>query len=120
MPKLTTEQYGSGDQTWLGSTHGIRNARTVSLDPKKFTKNDHYPEGHLLSGQAITVTDDVAGPYDGEGDFHGFLLTDQTIDDNETTIAVPLLDHGRVNVAKLPGDFTAPAPENDKTTFVYA
>lgn len=121
MPKLTTEQYGTGDQTWLGSTHGIRNARTVSLDPSKFTKADHYPDGYILSGQPLTITDDVAGPYTGEGDFHGFLLTDQTVVDDETVIAVPVLDHGRVNVSKLPvSDFSAPAAENDKTTFVYA
>lgn len=124
MPKLTTEHYGTGDQTWLGSTHGISNARTVTLDPSKFTKAEHYPDGYLRSGQPLTVTGDVAGPYVGGeegGDFHGFLLTDQVISDDTTKIAVPLLDHGRVVVANLPGSaFTAPAEANDKTTFVYA
>lgn len=125
MPKLTIEHYGTGDQTWLGSTHGISNARTVSLDPSKFTKNEHYPDGYLRSGQPLTVAEDgAAGPYVGGeegGDFHGFLLTDQVISDDTTKIAVPLLDHGRVNVANLPGSaFVAPTADKDKTTFVYA
>lgn len=124
MPKLTTEHYGTGDQTWLGSTHGIANARTVNLDPKKFTKDTHFPDGYILSGQPLTVTDGVAGPYVGGeegGDFYGFLLTDQTVDsDADYTLAVPLLDHGRVIVANVPGEFSAPAPDKDKTTFVYA
>lgn len=127
MPKLTIEHYGTGDQTWLGSTHGINNARTVTLDPARFTKEEHYPDGYLRSGQPLTVTGDVAGPYvaagEGEegGDFHGFLLTDQVISDESIQIAVPLLDHGRVITAKLPGSaFTIPAADKDKTTFVYA
>lgn len=125
MPKLSIEHYGTGDQTWLGSTHGISNARTVTLDPKQFTKADHYPDGYLRSGQPITVTGTVAGPYvAGEegGDFHGFLLTDQAVSEDDTgNIAVPLIDHGRVTVANLPGAaFTIPDAAKDKTTFVYA
>lgn len=123
MPKLTVENYGAGDQSWLGSTHGISNARTVNLDPSTFTKEDHFPDGHILSGTPIKVVEDVAQPYDAEAevaeDFHGFLLTDQETD-GETNIAVPLVDHGRVNVAKLPvAGFEAPSPENDKTTIVF-
>lgn len=124
MPKLTTEHYGTGDLSWMGSTHGMTNARTVSLDPSKFTKTDHYPDGYLRSGQPVTIGENgLAGPYTpGEeaGDFHGFVLTDQVIEEDSGNIAVPLLDHGRVIVDRLPvSDFTAPDPANDKTTFVY-
>lgn len=119
MPKLTVERYGNGDQSWLGSTHGIGNARTVSLDPSKFTKADHFPDGYLPAGTPLTVTEDVAGPYGEDAQLSGFLLTDQ-VTDGEATIAVPLIDHGRVNVAKLPvSSFTKPTPENDKTTIVF-
>lgn len=124
MPKLTTEHYGTGDLSWLGSTHGITNARTVSLDPKKFTKADHYPEGYLRSGQPVTIGENgLAGPYtpgENAGDFHGFVLTDQVIEEDFGNIAVPVLDHGRVVVDRLPiSGFTAPDPANDKTSFVY-
>lgn len=118
MPKLTTEQFGSGDQSWLGSTHGISNARTVNLDPTLFTEADHYPNGYIRSGQPLTITNNVARPYAGEGEFHGFLLTDQKTD-GETNIGVPLFDHGRVRVGRLPVSFTAPEAGNDKTTIVF-
>ena len=124
MPKLTTEHYGTGDQSWLGSTHGITNARSVALDPTQFTEETHYPDGYIRSGQPVTIGENgQAGPYTpGEeaGAFHGFVLTDQ-VTDGETVISVPLLDHGRVVVSRLPvAEFTAPTAENDKTTFVYA
>lgn len=119
MPKLTVENYGFGDHTWLGSTRGIHNARTVNLDPANFTEATHFPEGYIPSGTPITMTADVAGPYDPAGELHGFLLTDQ-LTDGVFKIAVPLLDNGRVNIAKLPeSGFTAPTPENDKTTIVF-
>ena len=126
MPKLSTEHYGTGDHSWLGSMHGISNARTVSLDVRKFTKADHYVDGYIPAGQPITLDQDgVAGPYDPDaetgGDFHGFLLTDQLVEEDYTTIPVPLLDHGRVIVSKVPTPgFVAPDASRDKTTFVYA
>lgn len=122
MPKYTVETYGSGDMSWLGSTHGIGNARTVLVDPKNFTKATHYPNGYIRSGQPVTLdTNGIAAPYTGaEGEtFDGFILTDQ-VTDGEVTFAAPLLDHGRVRVTRLPVDFTAPAATTDKTTFVYA
>ena len=36
MPKLHSETFGGGDQTWLASDHGIYNARTFTLDSKAF------------------------------------------------------------------------------------
>ena len=32
MPRLKSETIGTGDQSWLGSAHAIRNARTELLD----------------------------------------------------------------------------------------
>lgn len=125
MPKLKTEHYGSGDTSWLGSTHGIGNARTVTLDPAKFTKATHYPDGHVKSGQPLAIVGDFAVPYDSGGadgsqNLAGFLLFDVSTDG---TAKVPgaLLDHGRIRVDRLPVEgFTAPAPDADKTTCVYA
>lgn len=121
MPKYAVETYGSGDMTWLGSTHGIGNARTTLVDPSKFTKAEHYPDGYIRSGQPVTLdTSGIAGPYTGgEGEtFDGFILTDQ-VTDGEATFAAPLLDHGRVKVDRLPVAFTKPDAATDQTTFVY-
>ena len=123
MPRLTTEHYGTGDQSWLGSMHGIHNARTVTLDPAKFTEADHYPDGYIPSGWPLTLDENgVAGPYDpaGEGSLDGFLLTDQVVKEGGSSIAVPLLDHGRVNTTRVPAPgFTAPDAARNKTTFVF-
>jgi hypothetical protein len=67
MPQLTRESWSAGDQTWLGSAHGIRNARTVAPDPDLFTTTD-YPDGFVPSGTPlglITATD-LVGPYTGD------------------------------------------------------
>lgn len=116
MPKLKTELYGGGDHSWLGSSHGIGNARTVALDPSTFTKETHYPDGYLPSGLPLTITGGKAGPYDGVT-LDGFLLTDQTTD-GETDILAPVLDHGRVITSRLPGGAFV-APGTDKTTVVF-
>lgn len=123
MPRLKTESFGGGDQSWLGSTHGIGNARTEKLDPSEFTKATHYPDGFIRSGQPLAKVDGVVVPYvagasDGSEVLAGFLLTDQATD-GAAQIGVPVLDHGRIKTAKVPGSFTAPTAANDKTTCVY-
>ena len=40
MPKLHSETFGAGDQTWLGSDHGIYNCRTFTLDAAAFATVD--------------------------------------------------------------------------------
>lgn len=103
------------DMTWLGSAHGLRNARTVTVDPAAFT--DQVKNGVIPSGTPVTVAKGVATPYAGSGKFSGFILTDQPVDAGK--IGAPVLDHGRVNVGKLPVDFTVPAAADDETTIVY-
>lgn len=101
--------------TWLGSTHGIRNARTVTVDPSKFSGK---VQGKVIpAGTPVTVADGVASAYAGTGKFSGFLLTDVPADGGK--VGGPVLDHGRVIVAKVPGGFTPPAAADDETTFVY-
>lgn len=127
MPRLKTETFGAGDQSWLGSTHGIWNGRTEKLDISAFTKATHYPNGHLPSGLPVALVGGVLVPYDATeatttaaGVLAGFLFTDQTTD-GTTDISVPLLDHGRIRVSKLPITFAAPAAEAKRanTTFVF-
>lgn len=120
MPNLRSESFGvSEKQSWLGSAHGIWNARTVRLLVSAFT-GDHAPDGFIPAGTQLTTDAEGAYvPYTGAGVFEGFLRTDQSLLGGDETTNAPLLDHGRVNVDQLPFAFVVPAPENDNTTFVY-
>jgi hypothetical protein len=66
MPGLKTETYGAGDQSWLGSAHGIGNCRTVAPDPALFSAAA-YPDG-VPSGTPIGIVTatGLAGPYTGD------------------------------------------------------
>jgi hypothetical protein len=127
MPRLKTETFGGGDLSWLGSTHGITNARTEILDNSAFTAGTHYPNGYIPSGTPVAKVSGLLVPYDadeetvtGDGILVGFILTDQPVV-GTADFAVPLLDHGRVRVAKLPVTFTAPvaAAKRAATTIVF-
>lgn len=123
MPRLKSETYGAGDQSWLGSAHGIHNCRSAVLDISTFTEATHYPDGYIPSGTAVADVGDVLVPYnsagaDGSEVLAGFVFTDQATDGTED-LNVPLLDHGRIKVDNLPAAFTAPTPANDATTCVF-
>ncbi|MDN4616416.1 head decoration protein [Leifsonia sp. F6_8S_P_1B] len=127
MPRLKTESVGGGDQSWLGSSHGIRNARTETIDISTFTANTHYPNGYIPSGTPVAIVSGLAVPYDvttgtttGAGILAGFILTDQPVV-GTTDFAAPIIDHGRVNVAKVPyANFAKPLAAKDATTIVFA
>ncbi len=66
MPRLATETIGTGDQSWLGSTHALEDAITAAPDPAIFTAAA-YPNG-VPSGTPVglvTATGKV-GPYTGD------------------------------------------------------
>jgi hypothetical protein len=116
MPRLTTETFGSGDQSWLGSSHGIHECRTETLDISAFTEATHFPDGYIKSGTPVAKVAGVLVPYTvaegtttGAGILAGFVYTDQPVV-GTGDFAVPLLDHGRVKAAKVPyASFVAPA-----------
>lgn len=115
MPRMKTETFTSGDMSWLGSAHGIRNARTELLDISTFTVGTHYPNGYIPSGLPVAKVGGVLVPYDategtttGAGVLAGHVLTDQPVV-GTGDFSVPLYDHGRVKAAKLPIAFTPPA-----------
>jgi hypothetical protein len=123
MPRLSNETFGGGDTSWLGSTHGIANARTEILDVSAFTVTD----GYIPSGTPVAKVGGLLVPYDGTegtttaaGVLAGFVLFDQRVV-GTADFGVPLIDHGRVIVANVPGDFVAPvAPaKSANTTFVF-
>ena len=121
MPKIKTEVFSAGDQTWLGSLHGLEAARTMTIDPTDFTAK--VRDKVISSGTALAVKDKKVVPYNQAGGDEtaklvGFLLTDQPSDRGK--VAVPVLDHGRIKIAALPDtDFVIPAAGNDLTTCTY-
>jgi hypothetical protein len=133
MPRLQSETFGSGDQSWLGSSHGIHECRTETLDISAWTAGTHYPNGYIPSGTPCAKVGGVLVPYTvaegtttGAGVLAGFLYTDQPVVPatgvGAADFAVPLLDHGRVKAAKVPyASFVAPAAaaKNAATTFVF-
>lgn len=127
MPRLKTETFGSGDQSWLGSDHGIAECRTELLDISTFTAGTHYPNGYIPSGLPVAKVGGVLVPYDpteatvtNAGVLAGFIFTDQAVV-GTNDFAVPLLDHGRVRSAKVPIIAVPPAAaaKNAATTFVF-
>lgn len=87
------------DLTWLGSKHGVGDARTVTLDGAAFApvvRNGVIPSGVAIAEGAdglFTLASSSAAVV-------GFLLTAQKMDTGR--IVAPLLDHGRVIAAKAP------------------
>lgn len=127
MPRIQTETFGSGDTSWVGSTHGINNARSEMLDISAFTAGTHYPKGYIPSGTPVAKVGSALVPYDateatvtGAGILAGFVLFDQRVV-GTADFSVPLLDHGRVIVAKVPITFVKPAAaaKASATTIVF-
>lgn len=127
MPRVKSDTIGSGDQSWLGSDHGIANGRTELLDVSTFTASTYYPNGYIPSGTAVAKVGGVLVPYDdtqsvttNAGVLAGFILTDQPVI-GTNDFAVSVLDHGRVITAKLPQTVTIPgaAAKLASTQFVF-
>jgi hypothetical protein len=115
--KITKESYGGSKLSWLGSRHGVDNARTVTIDRSKLA-TAVVTAGVVPAGTPLAQAGAKVAPYTAaEGEvFVGFLLTDQAVKAGGGDIVAPLLDHGRVIVAKLPVAFTAP---DNATSFVF-
>jgi len=127
MPRLRTETFSTGDQSWLGSAHAIGNARTETINVAAFTAGTHYPDGFIRSGQPVAKVAGLLVPYDategtvtGAGILAGHVLTDQPVV-GTANIPAPLIDHGRVKAALVPGTFVKPAAaaKLSATTIVY-
>jgi hypothetical protein len=122
MPKLVTETIGTGDQSWLGES-GPHKARSQALLVSGFTAATDYPNGYIPSGfpvGVVTASGEYA-PYDaaatdGTQGLAGFVYTDSKVSTGDTYVNVALIDRGRININKLPVDFTPPA---DPGNFVF-
>lgn len=108
MPRLRTESLNSGDLSWLGSAHGIRNCRTQTVNLAAFTAGTHYPNGFIPSGTPVALVSGLLVPYDsveatttGAGVLAGHLFSDQRVV-GTGNFPAPVLDHGRVRSARVP------------------
>ena len=120
---LSTETFGAGNQSWLGSKHGTDACRTGTIDREALTKETHFPDGRLKSGFPLAKVGDVYVPYasggaNGTGTIAGFLFTDQSVRDGGGDIVAPILDHGRVILSKLPAPVAANATTTGQFVFV--
>ena len=130
MPRLKNETFGAGDQSWLGSAHGIHECRTETVNVSAFTAGTNYPNGYIPSGTPVAKVGGLLVPYDSTeatttaaGVLAGFIFTDQPVV-GTGNFAAPVLDHGRVKSAKVPAGanaFTAPvaAAKRAATTVVF-
>ncbi len=130
MPRLKSETFGAGDQSWLASSHGLRNARTEQVNLSAFTAGTHYPNGYIPSGTPVAKVSGLLVPYTsaegtttGAGVLAGHILTDQPVV-GTGNFPAPVIDHCRVRAAKVPQGsdaFTAPvaAAKRANTTIVY-
>ena len=120
MPRLKSETISNGDQSWLATTHGIRNCRTATIDVALFTAGTHYPNGYLPSGLPVnTASETQVEPWTGAtGEKLGFIFTDQTVNGAEK-INAPIYRHGGVKTARLPVAWVAPTTAADAAGFYF-
>ncbi len=108
MPRLTTETFGTGDQSWLGSPHALHDAVTYAPDNDLFPAAD-YPGNVVPSGTplgVVTVGGRV-GPYTGDS-------TDevQTLTEGGSGLTSWTASFGGQTTASLDDDATAAQVED--------
>lgn len=101
--QIQRKSWGQDDRSWLGSAHGTNATQTITLDVSSFNKEAHYPEGWLKSGLPLAKSGNKHVLWTAEADLAGFLFAPvQAPEDPATPAAGAILEHGRVNVDKLP------------------
>ena len=100
---VTSETVAGGNLSWLGSRHGVANARTGTLKASAFT------DKHVPSGTPVAFDAGLYAPYTAElgQELVGFVINDVNVTGGDEPVAI--LDHGRIIVDNLPvEDFTVP------------
>lgn len=99
---VISKKYGGGDDSWLGSRHGVANAESGTLDATAFTGTE------VLSGTPVVKGTDGKFEPAGTAAPAGFVIGDHSIKDGDAI--VPVLWHGRIKTQNLPvTSFTVPA-----------
>jgi hypothetical protein len=115
------ETFGAGDQSWLGSDHGVDSARTVTINVA--SSSGKIANGVIKGGEALAIVSGLAVPYNSGGSggteiLAGFLLQDTPIVTGAGNAVAPLLDHGRIILSKLPSTVTDSATTTGQFVFV--
>jgi hypothetical protein len=104
-----TESFGTQDQSWINSRHGLNNCKPVTLELSAFTAGTHYPNGELLSGLPIAkiTASGRYGPYDGAAsdgrqNMDGHLLSNVEVPAGAARVVGAVLRHGFVKLSLLP------------------
>lgn len=107
------DQVAGRDDRWLGSRHGVENARTVTLKSTGFPAST---DGIVKSGTPVEVGGDgLAVEWAGTNPIAGFVLDDVSIREGDAPVA--LLWHGLIYTQHLPvATFAVPA---NPGAFVY-
>lgn len=109
---IVTKHRGGGDDSWMGSRHGVAQAATGTLKASTFTvDNDIVKSGYPVAKNA---TSGMLEPYDTGDTLYGFVIGDYDISNGDEPVAV--LWHGRIITANLPVAFTAPT---GPTQFIF-
>lgn len=111
----STESFGVGDQSWLGSRHGTETPKSVTFAPAAWSAK--VADGRVKSGEPFALVSGLAVPYDatdGSGSgpaatLAGFLFTDQSVTSTRGNVTAPAIWHGRIILSKLPSTVTAAA-----------
>jgi hypothetical protein len=123
MPGLTRKTIVGSKMSWLGSTHGLDAASTISLQPTAaaWAVVVDAKAKAILAGTAVAQTDAGFVPWTGEAGqkFVGFLVANIR-GDWADGYGVALLNHGEVRVSRLPHAFTRPAAEQNASTILFA
>lgn len=121
MPKIKTETLGPGDLSWIGPD-SAKAGRTEWLNTADAAFTPKVVNGVIPSGTALALVSGQLKPYNsaGSGDaavLIGFLYTDQPV--GVGNLGVPVFDHGRVDITRLPEVFTVPDPDGDRTNCTF-
>ena len=108
----STETFGAGDQSWLGSRHGADVGKSATLDPTAWTGKT--TAGVIKSGEPFGVVAGLAVPYNSAGSggaekIAGFILTNLSVVAGAGNVTFPGVWHGRIVLSKLPSTVTASA-----------
>ena len=123
MTQLTpsTESFGAGDQSWLGSRHGTETPKSVTFAPAAWSAK--VVDGRVKSGEPFALVSGLAVPYNAADDsgngpaatLAGFLFTDQSVVSARGNVTAPAIWHGRIILSKLPSTVAA----NAKTSGLF-
>lgn len=113
--KFPNTDQGPAQPSWLGSSHGMGSAATVTLDATAFTAFvDEIP-----SGIPLKKVGNKHVPVSAVGDtVAGYLLTDQPFD-GERDVVAPMIERGKIRVRHLPtGAFDVTTLETPNPLFI--